>query len=157
MGMLCTAVPLVLFVVFLISNTAIFPVGAMTGRATNSLNTSTQIRHLVIIFQENVSFDHYFATYPKATNPAGEPRFIAKLGTPTVNGLNNTLIHNNSNLVNPFRLDRSESITCDMKHDYTNEQRAYNGGLVDKFVESTSPLIQVATPPRSWDISMVIP
>lgn len=86
MGLLSTAVPLVLFVVFLISNTAIFPVGAMTGRATNSLNTSTQIRHLVIIFQENVSF----ATYPKAANPAGEPQFIAKLGTPTVNGLNNT-------------------------------------------------------------------
>ncbi len=121
MGLLSTAVPLVLFVVFLISNTAIFPVGAMTGRSTNSLITSTPIRHLVIIFQENVSFDHYFATYPKATNPAGEPRFIAELGT----------------LVNPFRLDRSESITCDMKHDYTNEQRAYNGGLVDKFVEST--------------------
>lgn len=40
--------------------------------------------------------------------------------------------------MNPFRLDRSESITCDMKHDYTNEQRAYNGGLVNKFVESTS-------------------
>jgi hypothetical protein len=30
--------------------------------------TSTPIKHLVIIFQENVSFDHYFATYPYAKN-----------------------------------------------------------------------------------------
>jgi len=28
--------------------------------------TATPIKHLVIIFQENVSFDHYFATYPNA-------------------------------------------------------------------------------------------
>ena len=31
--------------------------------------TATPIKHLVVIFQENVSFDHYFATYPHATNP----------------------------------------------------------------------------------------
>src|SRR3954463_5381120 len=29
--------------------------------------TTTPITHLVVIFQENVSFDHYFATYPTAT------------------------------------------------------------------------------------------
>ena len=33
--------------------------------------TTTPIKHLVVIFQENVSFDHYFGTYPKALNPAG--------------------------------------------------------------------------------------
>ena len=37
------------------------------------------------IFQENVSFDHYFATYPKAANPPGEPTFTAAAGTPKVN------------------------------------------------------------------------
>ena len=36
-------------------------------RAAN--NTATPIQHLVVIFQENVSFDHYFGTYPFATNP----------------------------------------------------------------------------------------
>ncbi len=49
--------------------------------------TRYPISHVVVIFQENVSFDHYFATYPKALNAAGEPRFEAKPGTPTVNGL----------------------------------------------------------------------
>src|SRR5262249_25317681 len=34
-----------------------------------------RIEHVVVIFQENVSFDHYFGAYPHATNPAGEPSF----------------------------------------------------------------------------------
>jgi phospholipase C len=38
---------------------------------------------VVVIFQENVSFDHYFATYPNATNPAGEPFFAGGTIIPT--------------------------------------------------------------------------
>ena len=41
----------------------------------------TPIKHLVVIFDENVSFDHYFGTYPYATNADGSP-FHAKRGTP---------------------------------------------------------------------------
>src|SRR5260221_7908808 len=48
--------------------------------------TTTPIQHLVVIFQENVSFDHYFGTYPKAANTSGQP-FDAARKTPTVNGL----------------------------------------------------------------------
>jgi hypothetical protein len=51
----------------------------------DAARTATPIKHLVIIFSEDVSFDHYFATYPDATNPPGEPRFIAVSGTPRVN------------------------------------------------------------------------
>ena len=39
-----------------------------------SAETATPIKHLVVIFQENVSFDHYFATYPVAVDPPNEPR-----------------------------------------------------------------------------------
>ena len=35
--------------------------------------TVTPIQHLVVIFDENISFDHYFGTYPYALNPEGEP------------------------------------------------------------------------------------
>ena len=49
--------------------------------------TATPIQHLVVIFQENVSFDHYFATYPVALNLPGEPLFRASDDTPSVNGL----------------------------------------------------------------------
>jgi phospholipase C len=106
-----------------------FPASAMT---------TTPIKHLVVIFDENVSFDHYFATYPNATNPAGEPGFIAKPGTPAVNGLSGGLLTSNPNSANPFRLDRSQALTCDNNHAYTAEQQAFDGGLMDKFVQFTS-------------------
>jgi phospholipase C len=95
------------------------------------------IRHVVVIFQENVSFDHYFATYPRAMNPRGEPQFHAIDDTPSVNGLNHFLLTHNPNKTNPFRLDRSQAATCDQDHDYTPEQRAFDHGLMDKFVENT--------------------
>ncbi|MGV7241362.1 alkaline phosphatase family protein, partial [Caballeronia sp. M23-90] len=46
----------------------------------NRLATATPIKHVVVIYNENVSFDHYFATYPNAANPAGEPVFTAAAG-----------------------------------------------------------------------------
>ncbi len=104
----------------------------------DAVSVKTPIRHLVVIFQENVSFDHYFATYPHALNPDGEPRFDAAADTPTVNGLNDPLLYHNPNGANPQRLDRTEAVTCDQDHSYTNEQKAVNGGLMDKFVEFTT-------------------
>ena len=47
---------------------------------------TTPIQHLVVIFQENVSFDHYFGTYPYAANTDGQP-FHPAPGTPAVDGL----------------------------------------------------------------------
>jgi phospholipase C len=99
--------------------------------------TRTPIKHLVVIFQENVSFDHYFGTYPNAANPAGEPAFHAKPGTPKVNGLTPELLDHNPNSANPMRLDRVQAVTCDMDHSYTPEQMAYDGGKLDRFVEHT--------------------
>jgi hypothetical protein len=58
--------------------------------------TATPIHHLVVIFQENVSFDHYFGTYPHAANIDGQP-FTALPGTPTVDGLTPELLTNNPN------------------------------------------------------------
>src|SRR5258708_29836568 len=104
-------------------------------------STATPIQHLVVVFQENVSFDHYFGTYPNAANPPGEPQFHARPGTPTVNGYTNALLTNNPNLnplngagaTNPFRLDRSQAVTADQDHDYTAEQQAYDKGALDLF------------------------
>ena len=103
--------------------------------------TATPIKHIVIIFQENISFDHYFGTYPVATNPKGEPQFHAAPGTPTVNGFTTALLKNNPNLnpqngagaTNPFRFDRAAAATEDQNHDYLPEQEAFDGGLMDLF------------------------
>jgi phospholipase C len=114
--------------------------------------TFTPIKHLVVIFQENVSFDHYFGTYPFAANPAGEPRFEASAHTPSVNGLTGLLRTANPNALNkanltgatnPFRLDRSEAATNDQDHNYTPEQVAFDHGLMDLFPLS----VGVAGPP----------
>lgn len=108
----------------------------VTDQHDNGPQTTTPIQHLVVIYQENVSFDHYFATYPVATNPQGEPRFVAKPGTPSVDGLNDSLLApNNPNSVQPFRLDRSQAETPDQDHSYLDEQKAYDSGLMDQFVE----------------------
>lgn len=107
--------------------------------------TATPIKHLVVIFQENISFDHYFGTYPFAANLPGEPRFVGKPGTPAVNGLTGLLLTNNPNATNaangkgatnPFRLDRSQAATADQDHDYTPEQMAFDRGLMDAFPAS---------------------
>ena len=99
---------------------------------TSGTGAATPIKHLVVIFQENVSFDHYFGTYPNATNPAAEPQFHALPGTPSVNGLSGPLLTTNPNKSNPQRLDRSQALTCDQDHDYTAEQSAFDHGLMDK-------------------------
>jgi phospholipase C len=110
--------------------------GTLLAYGQNVHQTSTPIKHVVVIFQENVSFDHYFATYPKALNPAGEPRFAARRGTPAVNGLSDGLLTANPNQVNPFRFSRSQAATCDQDHNYIDEQTAFNHGAMDKFVEA---------------------
>jgi phospholipase C len=101
-------------------------------------STTTPIKHLVVIFDENISFDHYFGTYPTATNPPGEPAFRAMPGTPTVNNLTSTLLNNNPDSAAPFRLDRSEAVTCDNDNHYADEQKAYNGGLINQVSELLS-------------------
>ena len=126
------------------------------------IRTATPIKHLVVIFQENVSFDHYFGTYPNALNLPGETPFVAKNNTPVVNSLktpldvNNKfaplagvdLINNNPNnnssapgngkqngsaASNPFRLAPSQALTNDQGHNESPEESAYDNGKMDGF------------------------
>ncbi len=118
-------------------NTSLVSVAASASRATTTI--TTPIKHLVVILQENVAFDHYFGSYPIAANLPREPKFTADSHTPSVNGIAAAegLSTKNPNSPNPFRLDRSQAVTCDMTHAYAAEQQAYNGGLLDKFVQYT--------------------
>ncbi len=92
--------------------------------AHNRTGTIADVEHIVILMQENVSFDHYFGTYPAAANTSGQT-FAAEPATPAINGLNNTLLTRNPNGSNPRRLDPAnvnDILTCDQDHDYTDEQ-----------------------------------
>jgi phospholipase C len=118
------------------------------GSPQDEARTATPIKHLVIIFNENRSFDHYFATYPTASNPPGEPVFKAARKTLAVNNLaaNPYLLNNNGNFTNPlngtdaanpFRLDRTQANTASQNHAYTAEQQAYDNGAADLFPKYT--------------------
>ena len=120
---------------------------AASGNASGA--TATPIKHVVVIYQENVSFDHYFGTYPRGARtpgvpPQGKHRVDGLSNTPGLGG-RGTLLTNNPNLdaaghqVNPRRLDPSnidDVLTCSQDHEYPDEQKAFDGGRMDKFVTS---------------------
>ena len=141
-----------------LGSTLLIAGGAVANAATPAakpsalIGTTTPIKHLVVIYQENVSFDHYFGTYPKAANTSGE-YFKAAKNTPSVKGLTNAkgcggtgnLLTNNpnkdagGNTVNPRRYNPAninDVLTCDQDHGYADEQKAFDGGKMDKFVTS---------------------
>jgi phospholipase C len=141
------------------------PAGAGVGihDPAADVTTDTPIKHLVIIFGENVSFDHYFGTYPTAKNLAGETGFK---GTAPAQGVNNlatpldvnnhfmpisnpTLLTANPNKIqdpnntsamitaNPIRLTPAQASTADQGHNYKPEQQASHGGAMDLFPQFT--------------------
>jgi len=126
------------------------------GNPTVAAGTATPIKHLVVIYQENVSFDHYFGTYPKAANTSGQPFRAGNhtgsantlLSTPGSGGNGNLLTNNPNrdaagNQVNPRRLDPAnlnDVLTCDQDHSYGDEQKSFDAAAdgstakMDKFI-----------------------
>jgi phospholipase C len=118
-------------------------------------STATPIKHVIVVFNENISFDHYFATYPNAQNNSGETAFSGAADTPASNGLSAPLdpthgfaaltgvdlLNHNPNLnpmngagaSNPFRLGPSQAATNDQGHNYKPEQQASDNGAMDLF------------------------
>jgi phospholipase C len=139
--------------------------GGGTGGTTPTLSeqdalpTTTPIKHLVVIFGENRSFDHYFGTYPQSADPAGEPttKWAAPSNVASPNNYvrNPALITANPNLTNaanqakatsagfdpslmkPFRIDRAQFDTAGQNHSYTPEQLATDNLKMDAFVANT--------------------
>jgi phospholipase C len=138
--------------------------------AAQAFATATKIKHLIVIFSENNSFDHYFGTYPTAQNNPGEPYWSAATGTPTPNNLiqplnvqagftpitgvnlltNNPTASNSINgagEVNPFRLAPAFAETSSQSHSYSPEQEANDHGLMDEYPKYTGS----AGPPPHLD------
>ncbi len=124
--------------------------------------TTTPIKYVVVIFQENNSFDHYFGTYPNALYPAGqavsaqfpagESAFVPLPNTPSINGITPAI--SNLNVVAPFRLDRSQALTCDNDNGYNAEQIAYNSGQVNQFPSTSGTGLDPNGNPCTPDLSM---
>ena len=141
---LCVWIPLAADASSTISSSSSRPI-SLTNNTNTSDNTATTptatpIQHLIIILQENVSFDHYFGSYPYAENLDDEIPFYTFANTPSIDGLTKSLLFNNTNLNDPFRMSKDDAKTvasCDNNHAYTAIQKSYNLGFMDKFVESS--------------------
>jgi phospholipase C len=101
-------------------------------------NTTTPVKHLVVIFDENISFDHYFGTYPVAANTDGTPFTASKQTPKKIDTLSHAgLLKKNPNQYAPQRLSPSQALTCDQNHNYGAEQYAADGGKADAYVQNT--------------------
>ncbi len=124
---------------------ALLPIALSAAMGAHAQSpATTPITNVIVLFQENESFDHYFGTYPNAQNKPGEQTFNAYPGTPTVNGLSPELLTANPNFnatgtarVNPPRLSPAQAYTCSQNHNYGPEQAALDGGLMDQFPKFT--------------------
>lgn len=153
--------------------TALVAAGTLpTPTFAQDQDAASPIKHVIVIFNENISFDHYFGTYPHAANLAGETPFRAAPGTPMANNLitplnpdkrfslvkGQNLLTNNPNgpmgsgaafngisASNPFRLAPTQAATADQNHAPKPEESAYNNGNMDRFPGSTG----TAGPPPS--------
>jgi phospholipase C len=123
---------------------ALLPAAISLSLHAAAATPTTPITNVIVLYQENASFDHYFGTYPKAQNNSGEQAFSAYPGTPTINGLSPELLTANPNFnaagtarVNPPRLTPAQAYTCSQNHNYGPEQAAVDGGLMDQFPKYT--------------------
>ena len=82
---------------------------------------SSQIERIVIVLQENHTFDNYFGTYPGVEGTLGK-----KICIPQVKG--------SKNCVAPFH--NSNLTPQDLNHDWSAAHSDYDGGLMDGFVYS---------------------
>jgi phospholipase C len=83
---------------------------------------SSKIKHVVVIMQENRTFDHYFGTYPKAD------------GIPMRNGIPTVCAPDpeNGTCVRPFRI--ATDLNRGGPHGQANADADINGGKMDGFV-----------------------
>ena len=92
-----------------------------------------QIEHVVILIQENRSYDHYFGTYPKGRGFDDHPK--DDLGVFSQVDPRRTTGSPPGRLL-PFHLNAaggSGACTYDVSHEWTTQHAAFNGGRMDQW------------------------
>jgi phospholipase C len=97
----------------------------VTTPTPTPVTSSQVIKHVVVIFGENISFDHYFGTYPNVANYTTTPTLLT--ANPNLSSVNGAAA------ANPYRLAPAQAATNDQDHNYGPEQTAFDGGKMDKF------------------------
>jgi phospholipase C len=80
----------------------------------------SSIKHIVVIMEENHTFDNYFGTFPGANGIAGASPQPATSSP-------------NAQLVGPYAIDTT-TIAHDLPHTWAAAHQAYDGGKMDGFV-----------------------
>jgi phospholipase C len=95
----------------------------------------TDIEHVVILIQENRSFDHYFGTLPGVRGFSDESarNTLSQPGYP-VPGFEGQLL--------PFHLETGGKAQCfpDITHNWVPQHESWNGGQMDGFVRAHLPI-----------------
>lgn len=107
--------------------TALMVSGTASAESSTGVNQGTHspIKHTIILYQENISFDHYFGTYGHGVNgiPAG-----VKLSHTSAAG---TFGPYSPNLLS----GATQAFTCDVDHGYTDMIRMGDHGTMDMYLQ----------------------
>jgi len=96
----------------------------------------TDIDHVVILIQENRSFDHYFGSYRGVRGFSDQS--VAFQQTDPANTTSSPV-----GALLPFHLDTSKvnaACTHDINHDWVPQHQSWNNGAMDGFVSSRLPI-----------------
>jgi phospholipase C len=108
------------------------------------------IQHTIILYQENISFDHYFGTYGHGSN-----------GIPAGSALTYS---NGTQSWGPFQPSKlsgkTQNFTCDVDHGYADMIKMADGGAMDRYLQlgndkivpnpstpTTCPKFETVSPP----------
>ncbi len=111
-------------------------ISGASGGSTSSCGKLTDIEHVVIVIQENRSFDHYFGSY-KGARGFSDSSSAFKQADPD----NNTA--SPAGLLYPFHLDSSKwnaACTHDIDHSWITQHQSWNNGANDGFVTAHIPI-----------------
>ncbi|MCP1637636.1 phospholipase C [Kerstersia gyiorum] len=103
---------------------------ALAIPANNRTGTIRDVEHVVILMQENRSFDHYFGTLP------GVRGFADRITIPLPEGRSVWEQSNGKRIVMPYHLDSEKGNAqrvLGTPHDYPNAQKAWDGGRMTQW------------------------
>jgi phospholipase C len=106
---------------------------ALAIPANNETGSIRDVEHIIILMQENRSFDHYFGTL-KGVRGFGDTRAIT---LPTGNPVWYQPLAADAGYVLPFRPSAPNlglQFLQDLAHDWSTTHTAWNGGLYDQWV-----------------------
>jgi phospholipase C len=104
----------------------------VTASSPQTTTTGTgleKIEHIIVIMEENHTFDNYFGTYPGANG-------IARAHSQP------TSASQSADLAAPFMINTPQ-ISRDFSHTWNNAHEAYNGGKMDGFVTASGSTLNM--------------